>query len=308
MENSDLKVFKLLYSGEIKEQTLESGNLVDIFSNFSVLAFYIGKNKRLYTWIGEDASRTLKNYIVNMRQAFSEEYPYMRVLRYITEDSIESMSENDEFFSDIGILKENIVKHLELEKSKYEEELQTKINNLKEEADSFFENENFEKAIEISKTIIELAKETQDKKLIEDQEAFISEAEARMKAKFILTEIREESKKIKKRYLEAKKNNIQIKALYNYVQTFKKNYEQYLTLPALETIQRLILNVEELWSEYFSKIKKQDQIEEDMEIINSLREKGKDKLNKGSLSEAHKYFEKITVKINKLLKKTSENI
>jgi len=307
MENSDLKIFTFLYSGEIKEQTIEGGNIVDLFSNFSILIFYIRKNKRLYTWIGEDASRTLKNYIVNMRQTFSKEYPQLRVLRYITEDYIDTMSENDEFFSDIGISKEKIINHLESEKIRHEEEFKTKLSNLQEQADTYFENENFDRAIEISKKIIKLATETKYKKLIEDQRAFIAEAEARLRAKSILEEIREKRKIIKDKYLEAKNNNNQIKELYNYVQSFKKKYEQYLDLPALETTQELILNVEELWSEYISKVKKQNQIKEDLEKINTLREKGKDSLNKGALIDALKYFEKITIKINKLANKTRDN-
>ena len=307
MENSDLKIFTFLYSGEIKEQTIEGGNIVDLFSNFSILIFYIRKNKRLYTWIGEDASRTLKNYIVNMRQTFSKEYPQLRVLRYITEDYIDTMSENDEFFSDIGISKEKIINHLESEKIRHEEEFKTKLSNLQEQADTYFENENFDRAIEISKKIIKLATETKYKKLIEDQRAFIAEAEARLRAKSILEEIREKRKIIKDKYLEAKNNNNQIKELYNYVQSFKKKYEQYLDLPALETTQELILNVEELWSEYISKVKKQNQIKEDLEKINILREKGKDSLNKGALIDALKYFEKITIKINKLANKTRDN-
>jgi len=307
MENSDLKVFKLLYSGEIKEQTIENGNIVEIFSNFSILVFYIRKNKHLYTWIGEDASRTLKNYIVNMRQTFSKEYPHLRVLRYITEDSIDTMSENDDFFSDIGISKEKIVSYLESEKSRHEEEFKTKLSNLKEQADMYFENKNFERAIEISKKIIKMATETKHKKLIEDQRAFIAEAETRLKAKSVLEEIREERKIIKEKYLEAKNNNNKITELYNYVQSFKKKYEQYLDLPALETTQALILNVEELWSEYTSKVKKKDQIKEDLEKINTLREKGKDSLNKGALIDALEYFEKITIKIKKLANKTRDN-
>jgi hypothetical protein len=238
MENADLKVFRLLYSGEIKEEAIENGTLIGLFSNFSILIFYIRKNKHLYTWIGEDASRTLKNYIVNMRQTFSKEYPHLRVLRYITADSIDTMSENNDFFKDIKISKEKIIKHLELEKSRHEEEFKAKLKNLKEQADSYFENENFEKAIETSKTIIELATETKDEKLIEDQKAFIAEAEARLKSKSISEEIREN----------------------------------------------------------------------DMEIITSLREKGKDSLNKGALIDALKYFEEIKVKINNLLNNTRDNL
>ena len=89
-----LKIFKLHYSGEVESIDDISENIIQLFSTVSVLSIYIGLQKRLYTWIGSHASRTLKNYIVQMREIFTRDYFDLRILRYIT---VESQSEPYDF-------------------------------------------------------------------------------------------------------------------------------------------------------------------------------------------------------------------
>ncbi|TXT66488.1 MAG: hypothetical protein BAJALOKI1v1_290010 [Promethearchaeota archaeon] len=298
---NDIKVFRILYSGEIKEESLK-GEIVELFSNLNILSFYIHKNKRLYTWIGSDASRTLKNYISNMRQSFSEEYPYLRVLRYFTEDSLESMNELNDFFSDIGISKQAIINHLKAEKSKYEEQYFTELNTLKEQADIYFEKNEFNEAIKVSKEIIQLAIESKDGELLKDQKAFIAEAEARLKAQHILDQIREERKLIKEMYYEATINEKNIEKTYGYVQEFKHKYEEYLKLSALETVRKLILDVEELWNSYNYKKTIQEERKKYLEVIIDLRNKAKKSLEQFAIIDACNYFHEITSKLNQILK------
>jgi hypothetical protein len=298
MDNGNLKLFKILYSGEIQEQSIKNGDILDHFSNYGILSFYIRNNKRLYTWVGEHASRALKNYIANIRHTFSEEYPYLRVLRYFTEDSLKNMNENNDFFSDIGISKQQIVNHLKSEKSKYETKFAKKLDTLKEKADTYFEAQKFEKAIETSNEILELARKIEDEQLIKDQKAFIAEAEARIKIKSILNDIREEKKIIKENFYKARHSDKELSEVYEHVQEFKKKYEQHFNLPALKTVRILIEKVENAWTEYSSNKVRENQLNNVIENVNDLRQNAEYSLNRGLLRDAQNYFKKITDLIN----------
>ena len=67
--SSEIKIFRLNYSGSFKEILPE--NLLSSFTLFNVLTFYIPNQKRMYIWIGKRVSQSLKRHIPEIRGAIS---------------------------------------------------------------------------------------------------------------------------------------------------------------------------------------------------------------------------------------------
>ncbi len=297
METQDIKLFKILYSGEI--ESIESENIIQYFSDLKIIAFYVPQKKRLYTWIGKDCSSTLKNYIANMRHTFGEEFPYLRVLRYIT---VESMEEPFDFLSDVGISKQTIHEKLSTKREEYEKNqaLVSKIKAFKKETDDYFENKQFKQAIESAREVIQLAREIDDDVLVKDQKNLIAEAKARLKAESILDEIRKEKKVIKEKLfsLEYNKSQDKVNELYDYVEQFKSKYSEYLKLSALQNVREVIRKVERLCEEYHQSNIQESQIQEAFTgKIEELREKAREALEKGLLKESFNSFKQISTLI-----------
>jgi len=83
--SSDIKIFKLNYSGTFEEILPEK--LLNNLSLFNVLTFYIPNQKRMYVWIGKKVSQSLKSHIPQIRVAISREHPELQILRNITIES-----------------------------------------------------------------------------------------------------------------------------------------------------------------------------------------------------------------------------
>ncbi len=295
MQNQGLKVFKISYSGEIEE--ISRNNLLDLFSLLNVIGFYSLRKKKLYIWVGSFASQTIKNYIVKFRQIFKTDYPQYSVLRYIT---IESKNEPHEFFENTGISKKALDKKISLEEEIYEEHelIIAQIKKLKDEADFYFENEQFEQTISIAKKIIENAKEIDDKSLIRDQIEFISEAEARARAKLVLKDIREEKKKLKNLYENLQKNS-DIINLIELANNFEKKYLDYLELTALSDVKTLLNSIKYSYKKFQDDNITSDNSYELLNQIEILRNKAKKALNQREFRESINHFKEILILLNK---------
>lgn len=295
MQNQGLKVFKISYSGEIEE--ISRNNLLDLFSLLNVIGFYSLRKKKLYIWVGSFASQTIKNYIVKFRQIFKTDYPQYSVLRYIT---IESKNEPHEFFENTGISKKALDKKISLEEEIYEEHdlIIAQIKKLKDEADFYFENEQFEQTISIAKKIIENAKEIDDRSLIRDQIEFISEAEARARAKLVLKDIREEKKKLKNLYENLQKNS-DIINLIELANNFEKKYLDYLELTALSDVKTLLNSIKYSYKKFQDDNKASDNSYELLNQIEILRNKAKKALNQREFRDSINHFKEILIFLNK---------
>ncbi len=294
MQNDDLKIFKILYSGEI-EEVINIG-LIDLFSLLNVLAFYTREKKKMYIWVGEHASRTIKNYIVKFREIFKNDYPEYRVLRYIT---IESKTESFEFFNDTGIEKQILQNKISIEDAKYKEHTTVinQIKGLKEEADTYFEKEQYEEAIETSIKIIDKAREIDELSLVQDQIEFISEAKARAKAKSVLEDIRKEKRKLKKQFQNIRHGS-DIVQVHNEANFFEQKYLEYLDLTALSDVKVLLNDIKKKFNELKTETKKSALIENFIEKIEILRSKAKDALNRREFLESINLFKEIIVMLN----------
>ncbi len=182
MQSSGIKIFRLRYRGSFEscEENENPENILDYFSVVSLLAIYIFKQKRLYIWVGEYVSESLKNYIASVRAIFLKSYPELRILRNIT---IDAKSETQDFFDSmktggITITKEQLTKKIEDQENKLFP-IMSEIDDLKTQADKYLLSEEYNQAIEISDKIIQLAQNFDDRSIIIDQEDFISEVKRR---------------------------------------------------------------------------------------------------------------------------------
>jgi hypothetical protein len=237
--SSNIKIFKLNYSGSFEE--IPRDNLIIQFSLFDVISFYNPTLKRMYIWIGKKASPSLKSHIPRVREIFSEQYPDIKILRNIT---VESGSESSEFIDFIGISEKELekrIKNLEILLLPSIAE----INRLKESADKNFFLENYEDAIEMGRKILKLAEEINDESLKIDQQNFIKEAQARIKAHKKFEEIKDDSIKAIDQFQNLVDKE-KIKEAHELVNQLKGKYDNDINLYSIPIFQELIMKDENL--------------------------------------------------------------
>ena len=306
LESKNLKIFKLKYGGKIAERAESISEAIELFSSVNIVAIYVINEKRLYNWIGQNASRTLKNYIVQFRDLFREEYPDLRVLRYIT---VESKEEPFDFFQSIGISKELLHGQIEKQEDKLQPVID-EINELKNKIDDLFESEEYEEAINFANKILDLAKGIDDKSLIKDQEEFIAEADLRIKTKKILEDLQDE-KKIIQEQLYSLDTDDDIIDFHKNLEGFKQKYGEYVKFSKFPEIQNMITKEVDIWQDYVqrtqaheSESKKEQEEKEKVEKeanrfeelkthISNLREDAKKAIDKSEILETFDNYSKI---------------
>ena len=285
--SSNIKIFKLNYSGTFKEISEEK--ILLSFTLFDILTFYVPNQRLMYIWIGKKVSQSLKKLIPQIRGAISSEYPELKILRNIT---IESGLEPAEFLNVIGITEEVLkvrIKKLETDLLP----ILSEINRLKEKVDKYFISENYDMAINAAQKIVNLAKDIDDVSLEQDQINFINEAQSRESASEILHQIEHQSR-------EGIKNFNQLVEVENYreahslVDDFKKKYEDEYNISSIPLAQQLILKDENMI--YSLKIEQEKIKKEIDEFYNSF----KTGPNKGNLKQAKEFFGKIKAEIKNL--------
>ncbi|MFX0187816.1 MAG: hypothetical protein ACFE8A_08775 [Candidatus Hodarchaeota archaeon] len=256
MEVINLKVFRLNYSGNFEEISIEtSQDLLNLFTLFDILAIYIPIQKRMYVWIGKNVTQTLRNYIPEIRTRFSEKLPvHLRILRNIT---IESGSEPSDFFQFLDLDWEELNAHIKEQELKLEPLLK-EIKSLKKELTSLVERELYDDCIKISEKIIELAKKTIDSALEREQEDFIKEIKEKYKIKANAETVEEDTTEIKKEFDELIKTNNpkDILKAHNIIEEFKKKYEKIIDLTSIPSTNELLARDENLWYNFKRKQQK----------------------------------------------------
>ena len=285
--SSNIKIFKLNYSGTFKEISEE--DILLNFTLFDILTFYVPNQRLMYIWIGKKVSRSLKKLIPQIRGAISSEHPELKILRNIT---IESGLEPAEFLGLIGITEEGMkarIKKLEIKLLP----ILSEINRLKEKVDKYFISENYNMAIDAAQKIVNLAKDIDDDSLEQDQINFINEARARAQASEILHQIENQSKELIKEFnqlVDVEK----YREAHNLVKDFKKEYENEYDISSISLAQQLILKDENMI--YSLKIEQEKIKKEINEFYNSF----KTGPNKGNLKQAKEFFGKIKAEIKNL--------
>ncbi len=249
--------FKLNYSGEIEEFPEKCNDPVELFSSVNIIPIYIRGSKKLFTWVGNNASQTLKKYISQFRELFSKKRDDLRVLRYIT---VEAKSEPYDFFQSTGISKDKLLKRLDEQENKLKPVV-SKINELKQEEDELFEVEKYEQAVTKAEEILILAEQIEDSSLKQDQEEFISEARNRVEAKKIFGEITQETKDIKIK-LDQVSNGNEIIEIHNRTEIFKEKYKKYVNLIALPDVAEILTAEDKVWQKYEASNEQLSQLDE----------------------------------------------
>lgn len=241
MVESDIKIYKLNYSGTFEEQP--SDNPIDLFTLYTILAIYSKKSKRMYIWVSKNATNSLKIFIPQIRELFSKKYPKLRILRNIT---VESGEEPLEFFELFDFEKEIFEDHI-LTQKKLIEPIFNEISELKDKLDAFIKEGQYQEAIEISEQLINLSKEIKDKSLQGDQEELLSNLKERQKLKKIYIDIEKKGSDIKKEF-ENLINQNKINEAHELVNNFKKEIEKYeVNLTSIPIIEELFLKEENIW-------------------------------------------------------------
>jgi len=284
----NLKIFKLQYSGRAELFEGSSEELYDIFSPVNIIYVYVIGQKRLYVWLGSQISPTLRNNISLFRERFPDNYPDLRVLRYIT---IDEKGEPWDFFQGTGLSKELLHERID----SYQEKLtpiMAEIKELQERADTLFENEKYSEAIDVANKILEKAIQVDDKPLKKDQEEFIDECEVREKFKTIMGQLQ-----CDKNDLESKIESIQssrdIDDFHSSTSNFKQKYEEYLDFSKFPEIKDLFEREEKIWNQYEQEKSIQSTIKSLKIDIEELRKKAKEAIEIGDLYMAHDYFDEI---------------
>ena len=290
----EIKIYKITYSGRA-EQIIQE-NMINHFSLFDILTFYIPNQKRLYIWIGKKASPSLKNHISQIRKIHLKNNPNLIILRNIT---IESGSEPPEFLDLLKITKGDLterIKDLEIKLLPSFSE----INKLKEKADKFFISGKYEEAIKTAEKIIKIANEIEDKSLEQDQINFIEEAQLRFKALEVLHQIENESKK-KIALFDQLISNEDYHAAYKLAEDFKQKYEGKYPLASIPIAQQLILKNENL---IYNRKLKQEEIKN---ILEQLENEYKINLNNRNLNTVKQILNNIDSHLKKVIDEKLEN-
>ena len=107
MSENTITIFKLNYDGSFDE--IAYANIKEVFTIVNILAIYIQKQKKMYVWIGKNATQALKNHVARIRVLLKEEFPQFRIIRNMTFDM---RSEPYEFFDNLNITKEELYEQI----------------------------------------------------------------------------------------------------------------------------------------------------------------------------------------------------
>ncbi|NHJ25020.1 MAG: hypothetical protein EAX89_10615 [Candidatus Lokiarchaeota archaeon] len=255
--NSGIKIYKLTYSGKAKR--LPNDNLLNNFTLFDVLLFYLPSQKRIYIWIGKKASQNLKNHIPKVREILADYEPNLIILRTIT---VESGFETADFLELLQITNKELSRRI----AKLETNLLpslSEINKLKEKADNAFISENFENVIKFAERIKEIAEQINDNTLEQDQIDLIEEASSRSTKSELISQIESEAKKVLDEFNQLIKMEYHQEA-HKMVKDFKLKFEAQYNLSSIPKAQQLLLKDENMI--YSLKVKEKE-IKENLDDV-----------------------------------------
>jgi hypothetical protein len=241
MSKNIIKTFKLNYDGTFDE--IAYANIKDVFTIVNILAIYISNQKKMYIWIGKNATQALKKHVAQIRVLLKEEFPHFRIMRNITFDM---RSEPFEFFETLNITKEELYAQID-HQEKIVLPIIEKIDLLKNKLENLIKSENFEEAITILKDIIFLAEKIEDDATITEEQNRILEINQKFENKKIITKIEEEVLKTEAGYNKFIRNK-NVFGAHTLVQAFIKEFEAVYDLSLIPSAKNLISKEEKRWN------------------------------------------------------------
>lgn len=273
VKNKDFHLFKLNYPGVFEETDTE--HIIELFKPTNIIVIYIPNKKRLYAWVGNHTTQSLKKHLPRIRTKFTEEYPELRVLRNIM---VESDSETFEFFQileDLGISKEDFIAHIKNQEDNILPAIQ-EIKSLEDKRDEFENEEKFEEAIKVAGDIIECSRKIQDTALEKEQKEKIKNYKEKLGQENVKEEIEQKGERLKQEYEELLSSNVLIEA-HSLIEDFKHQYGDEYPLDSIPSLNQLFEKDQQLWEEfqkkqeeYFQQIQKKSEecelLVEDLEL------------------------------------------
>ena len=245
MEIPNLKIFKLDYSGSFDEISTENVQILDFFTLVDILAVYVPIQKRMYIWIGKNATQSLRSFIPDIRTRFSKKLPELRILRNIT---IESGSEPSDFFNFLNFNWDQLNSYVREQEIELEPLINV-INSSKRKLADAVKTEDYEEGIKISEYIIELAKKINDQALEREQEDLIKDLIEKTKIRASADNIEEDARVIRNKFDELIKTNKpeDIVEAHSIVGKFKNKYQENVDLKTIPISNELIARDKDLW-------------------------------------------------------------
>ena len=247
MSGDIIRTFKLNFDGTFDEIAYE--NVKEVFTIVNILAIYIQKIKKMYIWIGKNATQSLKNHISRIRVSLKEDFPQFRILRNITFDM---RSEPFDFFDNLNITKDELYEQINYQERIALPILQ-RIDGLKKNSEKLIKSEDYGKAITSLEEIIELARKIEDGATIIEQKRRIADLTQKHENKKIISKVEEEILQAEKQYNELIKTK-NILGAHEVVETFIKNHETIYDLLLIPAAQELILKEKKRWKSEKTKL------------------------------------------------------
>ena len=240
MSEDIIRTFKLNFDGTFNEIAFE--NIKEVFTIVNILAIYIQKIKKMYVWIGKNATQSLKNHISRIRELLKGDFPQFRILRNITFDM---KSEPFDFFDNLNITKDELYEQIYFQEKTVLPIIQ-KIDGLKKNSEKLIKSEDFGKAITSLEEVIALARKIEDDATVIEQKKRIADLTQKHENKKIISKIEEETLQAKKQYNELIKTENFLGA-HDVVETFIKNHETKYDLLLIPAVKELISKERKRW-------------------------------------------------------------
>lgn len=247
MSEDIIRTFKLNFDGTFDEIAYE--NIKEVFTIVNILAIYIQKIKKMYVWIGKNATQSLKNHISRIRVSLKEDFPQFRILRNITFDM---RSEPFDFFDNLNITKDELYEQIISQEIAALPILQ-RIDSIKKNSKKLIKSEDFGKAITSLEEVIELARKIEDDATVIEQKRRIVDLTQKHENKKIVSKIEEETLQAEKQYNELIKTKNILRA-HEVVETFIKNHETINDLLLIPAAKELISKEKKKWKSEKTKL------------------------------------------------------
>jgi hypothetical protein len=267
MSSKNLILNKLGFSGKLMD--VSTLNPLSLFGPTSIIPIYDKKSKILYTWIGDKAPQSLRNYIPEIRKILMEKYPQNSILRYVT---VDAYSEPFDFLKLLDIEKvelENQLKNLERKRIA----IIGDIDQLKVKENNLLITNKFDEAVKIAEEIIELAEELNDMALQEEQKEYIRKIQDKQKKSRKISFIKDLTVQLSLMLENVIKSEDIIKA-HEDITEFREDWGDIIKMFKIESAISLIRKEKEIWNHFVSsQQQKLDQISKEISEINNALQK-----------------------------------
>lgn len=160
--------YRLEHDGQLVP--IKPEELPNNFVPVNILAIYVIKNKRLYIWVGDNASRTLRNMIATIEGIVLKNHPLFTILRHFI---IEGFKAETEELLDLTKISTADYKKRMTDFDTLKQDLTQKMEIAKRNMDEAFNAEKFDEAITEANKVLDYSEKLFDNATRSATEKFI---------------------------------------------------------------------------------------------------------------------------------------